>query len=94
MFEFEVLSEVAPVQCAPMVLGAVEQSTAAAGVESTRLHSGAAHDAQIIAGIAPAGMIFVPSKEGRSHSAAEWTSWDDIELGANVLLNTIKRLAA
>lgn len=94
MFDFEVLSEVGPVQCAPLVVGAVEQSSAAAGVETTRLHSGAAHDAQIIAGIAPAGMIFVPSKEGRSHSSAEWTAWDDIELGANVLLNTIRRLAA
>ncbi len=94
MFEFQVLSEVAPVQCASTVVGAVEQSSAAAGRESMRLHSGAAHDAQIIAAIAPSGMIFVPSKEGRSHSAAEWTAWDDIELGANVLLNTIRRLAA
>jgi len=94
MFEFQVLSELAPVQCAALVLGAVEQASAAAGVEAARIHSGAAHDAQIIAGIAPAGMIFVPSKEGRSHSAAEWTSWDDIELGANILLNTIRRLAA
>jgi N-carbamoyl-L-amino-acid hydrolase len=58
------------------------------------LTSGAAHDAQIIAGIAPAGMIFVPSKEGRSHSAAEWTAWADIEAGANILLNTLRRLAS
>ena len=49
--------------------------------------------AQIIAGIAPAGMIFVPSKEGRSHSAAEWTAWNDIEAGANTLLNTLRQLA-
>jgi N-carbamoyl-L-amino-acid hydrolase len=39
-------------------------------------------------------MVFVPSKEGRSHSAAEWTAWRDIEAGANVLLNTLKRLAS
>jgi N-carbamoyl-L-amino-acid hydrolase len=38
-------------------------------------------------------MIFVPSREGRSHSPAEWTAWDDIEKGANVLLNTLYRLA-
>lgn len=93
MFEFAVLSEIAPVQCHPRVIDAVEQSVNACGVSAMRLHSGAAHDAQIIARIAPAGMIFVPSKEGRSHSAAEWTAWEDIEAGANILLNTLKRLA-
>jgi len=94
MFEFSVLSEIEPVKCADIVIDAIEKSVNSAGVSATRLHSGAAHDAQIIAGIAPSGMIFVPSKEGRSHSAAEWTSWDDIETGANILLNTLKRMAS
>lgn len=93
MFEYTVLSELAPVQCAPSVVDAIEAAVGAAAVKATRLHSGAAHDAQVIAGIAPAGMIFVPSKEGRSHSAAEWTAWEDIETGANILLNTLRRLA-
>lgn len=93
MFEFVVLSEIAPVQCADMVLEAIESSVNALKLPATHLSSGAAHDAQIIAGIAPTGMIFVPSKEGRSHSAAEWTAWNDIEAGANALLNTLKRLA-
>ena len=94
MFEFAVLSELAPVRCAAQVLQAIEQSVENAGLSSTHITSGAAHDAQIIAGIAPAGMIFVPSKEGRSHSAAEWTAWADIEAGANTLLNTLRRLAS
>jgi N-carbamoyl-L-amino-acid hydrolase len=93
MFEYAVLSEIAPVRCADTVIRAIDQSVAAAGVTATHLRSGAAHDAQIIATIAPAGMIFVPSKEGRSHSAAEWTAWEDIEAGANILLNTLRRLA-
>jgi N-carbamoyl-L-amino-acid hydrolase len=93
MFEFVVLSEIAPVQCAATVLEAIEESVDALDLPATHLNSGAAHDAQIIAGIAPTGMIFVPSKEGRSHSAAEWTAWTDIEAGANALLNTLKRLA-
>jgi beta-ureidopropionase / N-carbamoyl-L-amino-acid hydrolase len=93
MFEFAVLSELAPVRCAAQVLQAIEQAVENAGLSSTHITSGAAHDAQIIAGIAPAGMIFVPSKEGRSHSAAEWTAWADIEAGANTLLNTLRRLA-
>lgn len=94
MFEFSVLSEITPVPCNRSVIDTIEQAVEAAGITATHLHSGAAHDAQIIASIAPAGMIFVPSKEGRSHSAAEWTSWNDIEAGANILLNTLKRLAS
>jgi N-carbamoyl-L-amino-acid hydrolase len=94
MFEFSVISEIEPVQCADLVTSSIEKSVQAAGVKAIHLHSGAAHDAQIMAGITPTGMIFVPSKEGRSHSAAEWTSWDDIETGANTLLNTIRRLAS
>jgi N-carbamoyl-L-amino-acid hydrolase len=94
MFEFTVLSEIAPVQCAPIVLDAIDASVNNLELSSTHLNSGAAHDAQILANITPIGMIFVPSKEGRSHSAAEWTAWPDIEAGANTLLNTLKRLAA
>ena len=93
MFEYEILSEIAPVPCAHLVRHAVEQSVAALDVPATHINSGAAHDAQVIASVAPAGMVFVPSKEGRSHSAAEWTAWNDIEAGANVLLNTLQRLA-
>jgi len=93
MFEFEVLSEITPVRCAAQVVNTIDQAVEASGLSATHLASGAAHDAQIIAGIAPAGMIFVPSKEGRSHSAAEWTAWADIEAGANILLNTLQRLA-
>ena len=94
MFEFNVLSEIQPVKCSNFVLEAIDESIQSLQLDSTRLSSGAAHDAQIIASIAPIGMIFVPSKEGRSHSTAEWTAWDDIEAGANALLRTLIKLAA
>jgi len=55
--------------------------------------SGAGHDAQHLARICPTGMIFVPSKDGISHSPAEYTADEDCVRGANVLLNTIVRLA-
>jgi len=42
------------------------------------MSSGAAHDAQMIANIAPIAMIFVPSKNGISHSPHEWTDWRHI----------------
>jgi len=57
------------------------------------LSSGAGHDGQSFDGICPAGMIFVPSKDGASHSPREFTAWEDCINGANVLLQTVLRLA-
>jgi acetylornithine deacetylase/succinyl-diaminopimelate desuccinylase-like protein len=56
--------------------------------------SGAGHDAMVIARRAPAGMIFVPSRGGISHSPSEWTDATDCALGARVLAETLRRLAA
>jgi allantoate deiminase len=55
--------------------------------------SGAGHDAQLMAGLCPAAMIFVPSRAGISHSPAEYSSPDDLETGANVLLQAALKLA-
>ena len=93
MFEFEVLSEIEPIRCDPGVLQEVQDAAAALGVETLRMPSGAAHDTQIMTGLTRAGMIFVPSRDGRSHSPAEWTAWEDIEIGANTALNALYRLA-
>jgi beta-ureidopropionase / N-carbamoyl-L-amino-acid hydrolase len=54
--------------------------------------SGAGHDAQDIAKVAPIGMIFVPSVGGISHSPKEFTHPKDMENGANVLLQTILKV--
>jgi N-carbamoyl-L-amino-acid hydrolase len=54
--------------------------------------SGAGHDAQAMATIAPTGMIFVPSVGGISHSPKEFTRLTDIVNGVNVLLHTILRI--
>ena len=54
--------------------------------------SGAGHDAQEMAQICPIGMIFVPSKNGISHSPKEYSSPEDISNGANVLLHTVLKI--
>ena len=54
--------------------------------------SGAGHDAQDMARIAPTGMIFVPSVGGISHSPYETTRPEEMANGANVLLQTILRI--
>jgi N-carbamoyl-L-amino-acid hydrolase len=92
MFEFEILSQVKPAQSDKNILKAIEKACQNRNLNFYRMHSGAAHDAQILARVCPMGMIFVPSKAGKSHSPAEWTSWEDIEDGANTLLETILEL--
>jgi N-carbamoyl-L-amino-acid hydrolase len=59
-----------------------------------RLPSGAGHDAQIVAGVAPACMIFVPSVKGLSHNVEEYTAPEDVGAGAAVLLQLVGELAA
>jgi len=70
----------------------IAKSATKLGLTTKRLPSGAGHDAQDMALIAPAGMIFVPSKGGISHSPKEFTSAEDMANGANVLLRTILAL--
>jgi N-carbamoyl-L-amino-acid hydrolase len=59
------------------------------GLTHCRMPSGAGHDAQNLAKIAPTGMIFVPSLGGVSHSREEFTNPEDVANGANVLLNSL-----
>jgi acetylornithine deacetylase/succinyl-diaminopimelate desuccinylase-like protein len=63
------------------------------GFNYMSLSSGAGHDGQSFDGICPMGMIFVPSRDGASHSAREYTEWEDCVNGANVLLHTVLRWA-
>ena len=61
----------------------------ALGLLTLRMPSGAGHDAQSLALIAPAGMIFIPSIDGISHSPDEYSRPEDVEAGTNVLLRTL-----
>jgi N-carbamoyl-L-amino-acid hydrolase len=70
----------------------IEEAVADLGLVGQRMPSGAGHDAQELARIGPMGMIFVPSVDGVSHSPREFTRPEDIENGANVLLQTVLRL--
>jgi beta-ureidopropionase / N-carbamoyl-L-amino-acid hydrolase len=67
----------------------IEQEAAALGLKTMTLPSGAGHDAQMLARIAPMGMIFVPSVKGISHSPQELTRWEDAANGCEVLLRTV-----
>jgi beta-ureidopropionase / N-carbamoyl-L-amino-acid hydrolase len=77
----------------PTVVSMVERAARALRCGHRRILSGAGHDAQYMATICPTGMIFVPSRAGRSHCEEEFTPLDDIEHGANTLLLAAAELA-
>jgi beta-ureidopropionase / N-carbamoyl-L-amino-acid hydrolase len=87
------LARFEPVTFDPTVVDLVEATARRLGHSVRRLPSGAGHDAQMLARICPAGMIFVPSVGGISHNVKEFTALRDLEAGANVLLHTLLALA-
>ena len=74
------------------MVDAVEESVKTLGYSYKRMYSGAGHDAQYIADMVPATMIFVPSETGFSHCENEHTPLEQCWKGANVLLHTLLSL--
>ncbi len=89
----ERLARFAPVMFDPAIVGMVEDAAHQRGLSVRRMTSGAGHDAQMMARLAPTAMIFVPSVDGISHNPREHTAPDDLVAGANVLLSVVERLA-
>ncbi|MEQ8303524.1 MAG: M20 family metallo-hydrolase [Cyclobacteriaceae bacterium] len=88
----ELLVHVNAVSFSDRVTEAIEKSCDTLGYTSLSMHSGAGHDAQILATKYPSAMIFIPSKDGISHAVDEYSSPAQIEKGANVLLQTVLKL--
>jgi N-carbamoyl-L-amino-acid hydrolase len=80
------LARFAPTPFDAAMIGQVEAAAAGLGLTCRRIISGAGHDAQIMAGLCPTGMIFIPSVGGLSHNPREFSTDADIIAGANVLL--------
>lgn len=93
MFEYEETSWLDPVDCSPEIIKLLEKHAKAAGVKFQHMPSGAGHDTQFMTQVTQAGMIFVPSVGGISHAPDEWTHWEDVEAGSNVLLQATLDLA-
>ncbi|WP_202350696.1 Zn-dependent hydrolase [Mesorhizobium sp. 113-1-2] len=89
----ERLARFEPVIFDGRVVELIEAAARKHGLASRRMTSGAGHDAQMIARIAPAAMIFVPSAGGISHSPSEHTEDAELVAGANILLDVVAELA-
>ena len=90
----ERLARFEPMTFDSRIVELVEDAARKRGLASKRMTSGAGHDAQMIARIAPSAMIFVPSISGISHNPREHTPDADLIAGANILLDVVSRLAA
>lgn len=82
-----------PCLCNPAVVAALERAAREQDVPFRRMHSGAGHDTQNIARIAKVAMVFARSKDGRSHTPAEFTAADDAAAATRVLAAALHELA-
>jgi hydantoinase/carbamoylase family amidase len=91
---FEPVSDIAPVAMDPQLNDVLLEVCQARGLPLERLPSMAGHDAQHVARVCPAAMLFIPSIGGISHSPAEDSAPEDIELAAELMLAWADRVAA
>ncbi len=92
--EIEMIHDSAPVTFAPELVDIVSRACVTAAGSSVRLSSGAGHDASLMAGIGPAGMIFVRTKDGRSHCPEEYAAPADINGAVDALAHAVLHIDA
>ena len=92
--EVELLSWVPPAPMDPLMMATLAESCQEVAGTAGILWSGAGHDAAVLARHVPAGMLFVPSRGGISHSPHETTSDEHLVLGARALLRAVRSAAA
>jgi allantoate deiminase len=83
---------VKPVRMNQEVIGMFEESADKLGLSYQMMLSGAGHDAMVMAAVCEVGLIFVPSKDGRSHCKEEWTDFDKLQNGIELIYDTIVKL--
>ncbi|MEM3670287.1 MAG: Zn-dependent hydrolase [Thermoprotei archaeon] len=88
----ELVERAQGVEFNPRLVDIVELSAMELGYKTKRMLSWAGHDAQYISRISPTSMIFIPSKNGRSHCKEEYSSDTDLVNGFKTLLETVKRV--
>lgn len=90
--EVELTDADPPVEMDAAIVAQLERAAAAEGARRRRMPSGAGHDAMLIAPHVPTGMLFVPSRDGVSHSPREFTEPEHCELGVRVLARALEAL--
>jgi hydantoinase/carbamoylase family amidase len=90
--DFSLLVKKSPVNCSSKLITCIESICSKENINYRIMPSGATHDGNAMALKMPIGMLFVPSKGGISHSSLEYTEWDNIYKGVEVLYKTLRKL--
>ena len=93
-FEMEEKTSALPVQMKAEVQELLEKHAAELDISTRKMLSGAGHDAMIMGSLCDVAMVFVPSKDGRSHVPEEWTDYADLQKGVELVYRAIKELAS
>jgi beta-ureidopropionase / N-carbamoyl-L-amino-acid hydrolase len=88
--DFRQLSATEPTTCAPALAGLLRDAAGELGFRQRDIVSGAGHDAAFLAQVAPAAMLFVPSRNGMSHCAEEWTESGALARGVAAVLRAVR----
>src|SRR5207245_9861697 len=91
-FDFKEINVNVPAPTDARIRSLIDQSAKELGLSTKQMPSGAGHDAQDMARLAPVGMLFIPSIGGISHSPKEFSRPNDIENDTNVLLRAVMKV--
>jgi N-carbamoyl-L-amino-acid hydrolase len=83
------LSDNQPAACDAQLQAVLNKSAARLALSAKSMASGAGHDMAFISQVAPAAMVFIPCKDGRSHTPEEWATADALAAGTEVLFEAI-----
>lgn len=92
-FDLEEIWRIPHTEFSPMVRDAALEAATAIEASHEEMISGAGHDASYLNNVTEAGMLFVPSVDGKTHNEEEYTEWGDAVEGAKVFAETTERLA-
>ncbi|MGC8621882.1 MAG: M20 family metallo-hydrolase [Caldisphaera sp.] len=81
-----------PIELSSDIRSIIEEESQKMGYKTMHIDSGATHDAAVMASKVKTGMIFVPSKDGISHSPLEWTDFENCKKGAYILKKVVEKL--
>ncbi|MTI68125.1 MAG: M20 family metallo-hydrolase [Firmicutes bacterium] len=88
-WNIENLIDVKPTNLSEKILNTFINNANKNNFSYKKMISGAGHDAMVMANITDVGLIFVPSKDGKSHSCLEWTDYEDLQKGIELIYHTI-----
>lgn len=92
-YKMEQKISVPPVELPEEIINTFKDKADKIGVSFKQMMSGAGHDAMVMAGITDVGLIFVPSKDGRSHCPEEWTDYNQLQKGVELMLEAVLEYA-